>query len=154
MRIELIDEAMTRKLGRALAKSCPSAPFLVTLTGELGAGKSHLVRAFLKKLGVSGTIPSPSYSLCETYVISNKLHVSHMDLYRLEDPEELDLMGFRDMIDGRGLLIEWPERAGTNLPASDLDLNLIWHKEGRMCAISAKTTKGEDWLAELKLPKA
>ena len=154
MRIELIDEAMTRKLGRALAKSCPQAPFLVTLTGELGAGKSHLARAFLKKLGVSGAIPSPSYTLCETYVASNELHVSHMDLYRLEDPEELDLMGFRDMIDGRGLLIEWPERAGTHLPVSDLDLNLIWHKKGRMCALSAKTMKGEDWLAELKLPKA
>ena len=153
MRIELIDEAMTRKLGQALAKSCPQAPFLVTLTGGLGAGKSHLVRAFLKKLGVSGPIPSPSYTLCETYVIRNKSHISHMDLYRLEDPEELDLMGFRDMIDGRGLLIEWPERAGTKLPDSDLDLNLIWHKEGRMCALLAKTKKGEDWLADLKVPK-
>ena len=154
MRIELIDESMTRKLGKALAKSCPKAPFLVTLTGNLGAGKSHLARAFLKKLGVTDAIPSPTYTLCETYPIRKKLTVSHMDLYRLEDPEELELMGFRDMLDGQGLLIEWPERAGPLLPVPDLDVHLIWHDEGRMCALSAKSKKGEQWLSELKVPKA
>ncbi len=154
MRIELIDESMTRKLGKALAKSCSKAPFLVTLTGNLGAGKSHLARAFLKKLGVTDAIPSPTYTLCETYPISKKLTVSHMDLYRLEDPEELELMGFRDMLDGQGLLIEWPERAGPLLPVPDLDVHLIWHDEGRMCALSAKSKKGEQWLSELKVPKA
>ncbi len=154
MRIELIDESMTRKLGKALAKSCPKAPFLVTLTGNLGAGKSHLARAFLKKLGVTDAIPSPTYTLCETYPISKKLTVSHMDLYRLEDPEELELMGFRDMLDGQGLLIEWPERAGPLLPAPDLDVHLIWHDEGRMCALSAQSNKGDQWLSELKVPKA
>jgi len=80
--------------------------------------------------------------------------VSHMDLYRLEDPEELELMGFRDMLDGQGLLIEWPERAGPLLPVPDLDVHLIWHDEGRMCALSAKSKKGEQWLSELKVPKA
>ena len=154
MRIELIDESMTRKLGKALAKSCPKAPFLVALTGNLGAGKSHLARAFLKKLGVTDAIPSPTYTLCETYSISKKLTVSHMDLYRLEDPEELELLGFRDMLDGQGLLIEWPERAGPLLPVPDLDVHLIWHDEGRMCALSAKSKKGEQWLSELKVPKA
>jgi tRNA threonylcarbamoyladenosine biosynthesis protein TsaE len=154
MRIELIDESMTRKLGKALAKSCSKAPFLVTLTGNLGAGKSHLARAFLKELGVTDAIPSPTYTLCETYPISKKLTVSHMDLYRLEDPEELELMGFRDMLDGQGLLIEWPERAGPLLPVPDLDVHLIWHDEGRMCALSAKSKKGEQWLSELKVPKA
>jgi tRNA threonylcarbamoyladenosine biosynthesis protein TsaE len=154
MRIELIDESMTRKLGKALAKSCPNPPFLVTLTGNLGAGKSHLARAFLKKLGVTDAIPSPTYTLCETYPIGEKLTVSHMDLYRLEDPEELELIGFRDMLDGQGLLIEWPERAGPLLPAPDLDVHLIWHDEGRMCALSAKSKKGEQWLCEFKVPKA
>jgi tRNA threonylcarbamoyladenosine biosynthesis protein TsaE len=154
MRIELIDESMTRKLGKALAKSCSKAPFLVTLTGNLGAGKSHLARAFLKELGVTDAIPSPTYTLCETYPISKKLTVSHMDLYRLEDPEELELMGFRDMLDGQGLLIEWPERAGPLLPVPDLDVHLIWHDEGRMSALSAKSKKGEQWLSELKVPKA
>ncbi len=154
MRIELIDESMTRKLGKALAKSCPEAPFLVTLTGNLGAGKSHLARAFLKKLGVTDAIPSPTYTLCETYLIRKQLTVSHMDLYRLEDPEELELMGFRDMLDRQGLLIEWPERAGPLLPAADLDVHLMWHDEGRLCALSAKSEKGEQWLDKMKVPKA
>jgi tRNA threonylcarbamoyladenosine biosynthesis protein TsaE len=77
-----------------------------------------------------------------------------MDLYRLEDPEELELMGFRDMLDRQGLLIEWPERAGPLLPAADLDVHLMWHDEGRLCALSAKSEKGEQWLDKLKVPKA
>ncbi len=153
MRIELIDEVMTSKLGKALAKGCPQSPFLVTLTGNLGAGKSHLARAFLRKLGVTDAIPSPTYTLCETYPIDQKLTVSHLDLYRLEDPEELELMGFRDMLDGQGLLIEWPERAGPLLPNPDLDIHLTWHDEGRTCVVSAKSKKGEQWLSELKVPK-
>ena len=154
MRIELVDEAMTRKLGKALAKSCPKSPFLVTLTGHLGAGKSHLARAFLKKLGVTDAIPSPTYTLCETYPISKKLTVSHMDLYRLEDPEELEYFGFRDLLDHQGLLIEWPERAGPLLPTADLDVHLMWHDVGRLCVMSAHTKKGRRWLDELKVPSA
>ena len=69
MHIELIDESMTNNLGEALAKSCPKAPFLATLRGNLGVGKSHLVRAFLKKLGVTDPIPSPTYTLCETCLL-------------------------------------------------------------------------------------
>jgi len=153
MRIELIDEVMTRKLGKALATCCPQSPFLVTLTGNLGAGKSHLARAFLKKLGVTDAIPSPTYGLSETYSINQKLTVSHMDLYRLEDPQELELIGFRDMLDDQGLLIEWPERAGPLLPTPDLDVHLIWHDEGRMCVVSAKSNKGERWLYALKVPQ-
>ena len=154
MRIELSDEAMTRKLGKALAKSCPDAPFLVTLTGHLGAGKSHLARALLKKLGVTDAIPSPTYTLCETYAIAPGLQVSHLDLYRLEDPEELELFGFRDMLDGQGLLIEWPERAGPLLPTPDLDVHLMWHDPGRICALSAQTEKGDRWLSNMKAPKS
>ena len=154
MRIDLVNEAMTRELGQALARGCPKIPFLVTLTGNLGAGKSHLARAFLQTLGVTDAIPSPTYTLCETYTINKKIHISHMDLYRLEHPEELELLGFRDMLDGQGLLIEWPERAGTFLPTSDLDVHLMWHNEGRLCVLSAKTDKGEEWLSELKVPKA
>ncbi len=153
MRIDLVNEAMTRELGQALASSCPKIPFLVTLTGNLGAGKSHLARAFLQKLGVTDAIPSPTYTLCETYTINKKISISHMDLYRLEHPEELEFLGFRDMLDGQGLLIEWPERAGTFLPNSDLDVHLMWHNEGRLCVLSAKTNKGKDWLAELTVPK-
>ena len=84
---------------------------------------------------MTDAIPSPTYTLCETYLIDQKLTVSHLDLYRLEDPEELELMGFRDMLDGQGLLIEWPERAGPLLPNPDLDIHLTWHDEGRCAGI-------------------
>lgn len=149
MRIELLDEAMTRKLGRRLAKSCPKPPFLVTLTGHLGAGKSHLARAFLQKLGVTDAIPSPTYTLVETYPISKKLTVSHLDLYRLEDPEELEFFGFRDLLDRQGLLVEWPERAGALLPEADLEVHLMWQDPGRLCVLTAHTEVGHAWLTAL-----
>ncbi|HAN81354.1 MAG: tRNA (adenosine(37)-N6)-threonylcarbamoyltransferase complex ATPase subunit type 1 TsaE [Gammaproteobacteria bacterium] len=154
MQVELIDESMTNKLGKALAKSCPEAPFFATLRGDLGVGKSHLVRAFLKKLGVTDAIPSPTYTLCETYIINRKLIISHMDLYRLQDPEELEFLGFRDMLDRQGVLIEWPERAASFLPFSDLDLHLIWNGERRICVLAAKSEKGERWLSNLEVINA
>jgi len=149
MRVSLPTEESTRKLAKALAKSCPGVPFLVTLTGELGAGKSHLVRAFLKKLGVKDAIPSPTYTLCEHYALSKKKTVSHLDLYRLSDPEELEFLGFRDMLDGQGVLIEWPERAGPLLPPADLEIHLIWQDPGRLCWIDAHTDRGVAWLERI-----
>ena len=154
MQIELIDESMTNNLGKALAKSCPEAPFLATLKGNLGVGKSHLVRAFLKKLGVTDTIPSPTYTLCETYTINQTQVISHMDLYRLQDPEELEFLGFREMLAGHGVLIEWPERAASFLPSPDLDLHLMWDGDRRICALAAKSEKGEYWLSNLEVPNA
>lgn len=149
MRFSLPTEESTRKLGRALAKHCPGSPFLVTLSGDLGAGKSHLVRAFLKKLGVKDAIPSPTYTLCETYQVNKKVTISHLDLYRLADPEELDFLGFRDILAGQGVLVEWPERAGAVLPVPDLEIHLIWQDPGRLCAIEAATPLGEAWLSPL-----
>ena len=153
MRIELSDEVKTRALGSELALCCPTPPFLMTLTGNLGAGKSHLARAFLKQLGVKGVVPSPTYTLCETYSISTIMAISHIDLYRLEDPEELEFFGFRDMLDHQGVLIEWPERAGASMPLPDLDVHLMWYDEGRLCVLTAHTKKGQAWISELKVTK-
>lgn len=149
MRFSLPTEESTRKLGRALAKHCPAPPFLVTLSGDLGAGKSHLARAFLKKLGVKDAIPSPTYTLCETYQVSKKVTISHLDLYRLADPEELEFLGFRDLLMGQGVLVEWPERAGAALTVPDLEIHLIWQDPGRLCSIDAATPRGEAWLTAL-----
>ena len=153
MRIELSEETKTRALGSELAMCCPTSPFLVTLTGHLGAGKSHLARAFLEQLGVKGAIPSPTYTLCETYAISTIMTISHIDLYRLEDPEELEFFGFRDMLDDQGILIEWPQRAGGSMPLPDLDVHLMWHDDGRLCVLSAQTKKGQAWLSEFEAAK-
>ena len=79
--------------------------------------------------------------------------MSHLDLYRLEDPEELEFFGFRELLDHQGLLIEWPERAGPLLPVADLDVHLMWHDPGRMCVLTAQTEQGEAWLSAMKVPK-
>ena len=94
-----------------------------------------------EKLGVTDTIPSPTYTLCETYTINRTQVISHMDLYRLQDPEELEFLGFREMLDGHGVLIEWPERAASFLPSPDLDLHLMWDGDRRICALAAKSEK-------------
>ena len=156
MQIELIDESMTNNLGEALAKSCPEAPFLATLKGNLGVGKSHLVRAFLKKLGVTDTIPSPTYTLCETYIINRTQVISHMDLYRLQDPEELEFLGFREMLDGRARCADRVARACSVLSSHHQTSICIfmWDGDRRICALAAKSEKGEYWLSNLEVPNA
>ena len=148
MQLNLPDEEKTEQLGKALAQSCPKSPFIVTLSGNLGAGKTFLARSFLRNLGVIDSIPSPTYTLCETYLISKNLRINHFDLYRLEDPEELELIGFREMISDRGSLIEWPERAGYFLPTPDLNIKLNWYSAGRHCKLISQTFKGKTWLSE------
>ena len=113
----------TEALGARLlgAPPEPRAPCrIVTLSGELGAGKSTFARGLLRALGVQGTIKSPSYTLLETYELPT-VTVIHLDLYRLRDPEELENLGLADYHrDGFLWLIEWPERAGGRLPEADL----------------------------------
>jgi len=92
---------------------------VITLSGELGAGKTTLVRGLLRGLGFSGRVKSPSYGLVESYDVFG-LTVHHLDLYRLSDPGELDFLGLEDLVGGGSvLLIEWPERAAGRLPPVD-----------------------------------
>ena len=115
---------------------------------------SAVTGEMIEELGVTDTIPSPTYTLCETYTINRTQVISHMDLYRLQDPEELEFLGFREMLDGHGVLIEWPERAASFLPSPDLDLHLMWDGDRRICALAAKSEKGEYWLSNLEVPNA
>jgi tRNA threonylcarbamoyladenosine biosynthesis protein TsaE len=92
----------------------------VELSGELGAGKSTFARGALRALGARGPIKSPSYTLLETYELS-ALQVVHLDLYRLNDPNELEHLGLADYHrPGFLWLVEWPERAAGRLPRPDL----------------------------------
>jgi tRNA threonylcarbamoyladenosine biosynthesis protein TsaE len=113
----------TEALGaRLLGEPSPvDAPCkVVTLTGELGAGKSTFARGALRALGAQGPIRSPSYTLLETYELPS-LHAIHLDLYRLVDPAELEHLGLPDYHrPGFLWLIEWPERAAGRLPQADL----------------------------------
>lgn len=112
------DPAAMLALGAELAAAV-RPPAVVALEGPLGAGKTTLVRGWLRALGHGGPVRSPSYTLLETYVLAGA-RVHHLDLYRLADPEELEFIGVRDLAADDALwLIEWPERGGSRLPPVD-----------------------------------
>lgn len=145
---ELADEAATLALGAELAAAAPPAA-VVALHGELGAGKTTLVRGLLRGLGYAGAVTSPTYTLMEPYEAGDR-RVVHFDLYRLGDPEELEMLGAREELDGGALaLVEWPERGEGVLPSPDLVLELVHHGAGRYAHLVAGTHAGHQWLAGL-----
>lgn len=100
---------------------------LVTLSGDLGAGKSVLVRSMLRHLGHAGPVKSPTFTLVETYTLNHGRSAAHLDLYRLADPEELDYIGFRDLVaDNDWLFIEWPDRGRGYLPDAILAVHIAY----------------------------
>ena len=119
---------------------------VIFLDGDLGTGKTTLVRGFLHALGFNGNVKSPTYTLVEPYLI-DKQQIYHFDLYRLGSPDELEYAGGRDYFDGRSIcLIEWPDKAEGYLPKADLLFQLSYQNEediqGRKCIISANSDKG------------
>lgn len=99
-------------------------PLIVTITGELGAGKTTLVQAICRGFGVRDEVTSPTFALVHEYV-APKSAVFHLDLYRLDRPDQLDVLGWDEIVNGPGLvLIEWPERAGNRVPGGHVTLSL------------------------------
>lgn len=141
--LHLADPSATEALGAVLAQWLAArGAGLVTLQGDLGAGKTTLVRGLLRALGASGPIRSPSYTLLEPYQLGG-LRVLHMDFYRLQSPDELENLGLRDDPPEQSIwLVEWPERAGELLPPPDLELKLSNAGEGRtaelVCAAAGR----------------
>jgi tRNA threonylcarbamoyladenosine biosynthesis protein TsaE len=145
----LPDEAATHALGAALAKSIQPG-LTVFLHGELGAGKTTLVRAVLRGLGWEGRVKSPTYALVELYDVS-RLHLYHFDFYRFRDPREWILAGFAENFGGRNVcLVEWPEKAAGSLPPQDLDVFLDFQDAGRVVRLDSCTPLGERVLASLR----
>ena len=149
LNLYLPDEAATQALGAALAHTAPAAGWMA-LHGDLGAGKTTLVRAFLRALGYSGRVVSPTYTLVESYDIGAR-RIAHYDLYRLNDPEELEWMGAREDFGGDTLcLVEWPERGAGMLPPPDLAIHLLHEGESRRAELQAQSIVGDVWLNEVK----
>jgi tRNA threonylcarbamoyladenosine biosynthesis protein TsaE len=144
--LHLADEAATERLGAAIGQAATGAG-LVFLQGNLGAGKTTLTRGLLHALGHVGTVRSPTYTLVETYPLSDARvdRVAHFDLYRLCSPEELEDMGFRDYLDDSLVLIEWPEKAVGALPVPDLNVCFAMTTDARDVVLSGRT----DWVTKI-----
>jgi len=149
--VALADEAATLRLGAALAVGIGPGRILC-LSGELGAGKTTLVRGLLRELGHTGRVKSPTYPLVELYVVS-RLHLYHFDFYRFKDRSEWRDSGLREHFNPESAcVVEWPERAGPDLPSPDLAVRLAIEAPGRRAWLSAGTPAGADWLSR-SLPR-
>ncbi len=144
------DEAGTERFARALAALPELRLAYIELQGDLGAGKTTLVRHLLRALGVRGRIKSPTYAVVEPYELPD-LHVWHFDFYRFSDPREWSDAGFRDIFASPGLkLAEWPEKAAGCVPVADLVLQLeVDDDASRRVHLTAHTKLGASLLRGL-----
>ncbi|WJW74825.1 tRNA (adenosine(37)-N6)-threonylcarbamoyltransferase complex ATPase subunit type 1 TsaE [Thiohalobacter sp. IOR34] len=145
---EIRGEAAMEAFGARLAAVLPPGS-RVYLAGELGAGKTTLVRGLLRGLGYRGRVKSPTYALVEPYEIDGR-PVYHLDLYRLSDPEELEWIGIRELFADDALcLIEWPERGAGVLPPADLHIEIRHAGEARRLRLAAGSARGVELLRAL-----
>jgi tRNA threonylcarbamoyladenosine biosynthesis protein TsaE len=150
--LHLPDAAATEALGARLAPALRGG-MVVTLSGDLGTGKTTLVRGVLRALGWRGAVKSPSYTLVEDYSFSS-LYFYHFDFYRFADPDEWETTGFAELFRPDAVcLIEWPERVAHHLPVPDLALALAHPADagagGRSLTATANTEAGERCLGAL-----
>ena len=148
----LPDQAATEALGAALA-GVLTPGLSIWLDGDLGAGKTTLVRALVRQLGHRGPVKSPTYTLVELYEISS-LYLYHFDFYRFNDPSEFHDSGFDEYFRGAGVcLVEWPDKAAGCLPSPDLRVALAVVPEGgREARLLAGTERGRACLNQLIFP--
>ena len=149
---ELPDEAATIALGRQLAPLLKPG-MVVWLDGDLGAGKTTLVRALLRALGHAGPVKSPTYTLVEVYVVSS-LYWYHFDFYRFNEPEEFDDAGLGEYFREDSIcLVEWPAKAAGHVPPADLALDFRFAKNapesGRVVDLLARSEAGQQCLTSL-----
>ena len=146
--LKLPDAAATARLGSALVAGIAPGR-VVHLSGELGTGKTTLVRGLLRALGVQGPVKSPTYTWVEPYMISS-LDLYHFDFYRLSNKNEWIESGLREYFRPDAVcIVEWPERAGSALPTPDLSIQLTHEGESRRARLEARSPAGEAWLSSL-----
>ena len=142
------DEAATLRLGESLAAGIEPGRVL-HLRGELGAGKTTLVRGLLHALGYPGRVKSPTYAVVEPYTLS-RLDLYHFDFFRFQDRSEWVGSGFRDYFSPEtACIVEWPERAGDLLAPPDVEIRLEIAGEARRALLESCTAAGASWLSSL-----
>ena len=145
----LVGEDATLEFAAKLAVICQPS-LIIHLQGDLGSGKTTFARGFINKLGHSGNVKSPTFTIVESYDLE-RARVYHYDLYRLKDPLELEYIGIRELVGEPDVmcLIEWPERGGALLPAADLVISLEYQGESRGVDYQANSTKCQMIIDEL-----
>lgn len=141
--MQLKDEFSTQAIGKKVAEIC-EPPLIIYLSGELGAGKTTFAKGFIRALGYSERVKSPTFSLVETYLFKD-LAVYHFDLYRIVDPVELEFIGIRDLSAEKDAicLIEWPKQGGKSTPPPDLILNFEHSGDYRILKMTPESAKGQ-----------
>ena len=150
MIIPLKNETETTEIGAKVASYLKGGE-IIYLKGELGTGKTTFVRGALHKLGFTGSVKSPTFTIVEPYSIDSHV-IYHFDLYRLDDPEELESLGIRDYCDGQSIcFFEWPEKGGDFLPDADILISLSYQNEGRALEISTFSEIGDSIIGNLSI---
>ena len=152
----LADAAATERVGASLARAL-SGGMVVTLAGDLGTGKTTLVRGLLRQLGWTGPVKSPTYTLVEYYPLSS-LYLYHFDFYRFADPEEWETAGLAEYFRrDSACIVEWPERVANVLPLADVSIALAHAGDGRDLQAASHSAAGDrclDAMNRLALPAA
>ena len=148
--MSFLDEKDTQRFATQLAAQPALKNALVKIHGDLGAGKTTLVRYLLRALGITGRIKSPTYAVVEPYELPN-LNIWHFDFYRFNDPREWEEAGFRDIFASQGLkLVEWPEKAQGYLPQADLEVDLqVEPDQTRRVLLKANTFSGSSLISDI-----
>lgn len=146
--LELADEAATLDFGARLATAIEPG-LVIYLHGDLGAGKTTLVRGLLHAAGHVGKVKSPTYTLVEPYTLPDYT-LYHFDLYRFTDEEEWEAAGFRDYFNHQSVcIIEWPEKAENILPTPDINISFTIQSAGRKVSVTAHSPQGQRYLDKL-----
>ena len=143
-------QAIAEQMAQQSVALCDDKGLFITLEGDLGAGKTAFSQGFIRALLPQARVRSPTFSLIESYEL-NKITLHHLDLYRLQDPEELEYLGLRDLFWHSICLIEWANRGSGWLPLADIALHIVLtDQQQRQLIAKAQTDQGQRLLSAMR----